>query len=146
MYAITELQHAEKEPVELNIRHDGKKTMLKFSNSADLQAVTTFLSAQKKFTYKTHQLSLIKAIQSQLIGVGLILLFGWVLYSEAQTIEAGGSIDTSGRRALTKRLMAWVAETLGSQGVLIVSGVALAACGYYIYRNLKTPPNQVVYA
>jgi hypothetical protein len=146
VFAISELQHDEKEPVELNIRHDGKKTMLKFKSSADLQAVTTFLSTQKKFTYKTHQLSPIKAIQSQLIGVGLTLVFGWVLYDEAKTIEAGGTIEISGRRALTRRLMAWLAEQLGTTGILLVAGLALAACGYFIYKNLKTPPNQVVYA
>lgn len=143
---ITGLQHAEKDPTQLTLQYEGKKVMLQFKNYNDLQAVTTWLAAQKKFSSETQQLSTWKAIQSPVIGLALSLLFGWVLFGEAQTIEAGGSIEISGRRALVKRLMAWLAETLGTQGVLIVAGLAVVACAYFIYKNMKTPPNQVVYA
>ncbi|AXY73123.1 hypothetical protein D3H65_03670 [Paraflavitalea soli] len=142
---ITGLQHAEKEPVELKIVHE-KKIMLKFRNPADLAEVATWLAGKRLLKMNTQQLTPLKAIQRQLIGLALIALFGWVLYTEAKTIEEGGTIDFSGRRAGMKRLMAWVAEQLGTQGVLIVAGLAIAACGYFIYKNIKTPPNQVVYA
>lgn len=143
---ITGLQHPEKEATELTVLHDGKKTMLKFTNNSDLQQVAGYLATERKFLKDTQQLSSLKAIQSPLIGLVISAVFGWVLFSEAQTLEAGGTIEITGRRAGFKRLMAWLAETLGTQGVLLVAGLAVIACGYFIYKNLKTPPNQVVYA
>jgi hypothetical protein len=142
---ITGLQHAEKDPVDLTVVHE-KNITLRFKNSADLAEVATWLAGKRHLKKDTRQLSPLKAIQGQLIGLALIALFGWVLYSEAKTLEEGGTIDFSGRRAGMKRLMAWVAEQLGTQGVLIVTGMAVLACGYFLYRNLQTPPNKVVYA
>jgi len=142
---ITGLQHAEKDPVELTIIHE-KKIMLKFRNKADLEEVATWLAGKRHFKIETQQLTPLKAIQGQLLGLGLIALFTYVLYDEAKTIEEGGTIDFTGRRAGMKRMMAWVAEQLGTQGVLLVAGAAVLACGYFLYKNLKTPPNKVVYA
>lgn len=142
---ITGLQHAEKDPVDLTIVHE-KKITLRFRNSADLAEVATWLAGKRHLKKDTQQLSPLKAIQGQLIGLALIALFGWVLHSEAKTIEEGGTIDFSGRRAGMKRLMAWVAEQLGTQGVLLVTGAAVLVCGYFLYKNLQTPPNKVVYA
>src|SRR5262245_31866186 len=46
---ITALSHAEKEPKELIITADGKKTTLDFKRTEDLQEVTAFLSSSRKF-------------------------------------------------------------------------------------------------
>ena len=144
--SITGLQHAEKNPTELNILHDGQKTALEFSNENDLQEVTTFLASQRKLAGSTSQLSTFKAIQTPLIWLALSLIIGYVLFDEARTLEEGGTITISGRRAGVKRLFAWLADTLGTTGVLAVAGVAVAACAFFIYKNMKTPPNQVTYA
>lgn len=142
---ITGMQHAEKDPLELTIVQE-KNIMLKFRNKADLAEVASWLAAKRHFQKNTQQLSPLKAIQGQLIGLALVALFAFVLYDEAKTLEEGGSIDFSGRRAGMKRIMAWVAEQLGTQGVLIVTAAGVLAIGYFIYKNLQTPPNKVVYA
>ena len=142
---ITGLQHAEKDPVDLTIVYE-KKIMLRFRNSADMLEVATWLAGKRHFQNKTQQLTPLKAIQGQLVGLALTALFAYVLYDEAKTIEEGGTIDFSGRRAGMKRIMAWVAEQLGTQGVLLVTAAGVLAIGFFIYKNLKTPPNTVVYA
>ncbi len=142
---ITGMQHAEKDPLELTIVQE-KNIMLKFRNKADLAEVAGWLAAKRHFQKNIQQLSPLKAIQGQLIGLALVALFAFVLYDEAKTLEEGGSIDFSGRRAGMKRIMAWVAEQLGTQGVLIVTAAGVLAIGYFIYKNLQTPPNKVVYA
>lgn len=144
--SITSLQHAEKTPSDLTIHYDNTKETLEFNKQADLEEVTTFLSAQKKFATSTGQLSTFKALQAPLFGLLITVLVGWILYGEAKTLEEGGTIEITGRRAGSKRLFAWLAETLGTNGVLLVSALAVLVCGYFIYKNLKTPPNQVTYA
>jgi hypothetical protein len=71
---------------------------------------------------------------------------GWIIYDEAKTLEAGGRIEISGRRALIKRALVWIAETLGSNGTLIAAGLLSVVFIYFLYKRFKAPPNQVVYA
>jgi hypothetical protein len=143
--SITGLQHAEKTPKDLTILYVTTKETLEFDKQADMEEVAAFLAGEKKFTSSAQQLSTFKAIQSPLLGLLITVLAGWILYGEAKTLEEGGTIEITGRRAGSKRLFAWLAETLGTNGVLLVSALAVLACGYFIYKNLKTPPNQVSY-
>lgn len=142
---INGLQHAEKEPTDLTLQYENGKVTLTFKNESDLEAVTSYLAAERRLSASTKQVSKLGAIQSPLIGLVVSVGIGWVLYSEAQTIEAGGHIEVTGRRAGVKRLFAWLAETLGTTGVLVVAGVVVVACLFFIYKNLQTPPNKVVY-
>jgi hypothetical protein len=143
---ITGLQHAEKDPKELTILHEGKKEKLNFASSDDLREVTGYLSAVNKLSSQTEQVNTFKAIQSPLIGLGLTLVFGYLLFTEAQTIAEGGVIEITGRKRGFKRLMVWLAETLGTTGVLVCASAAAVACIFFIYKNMKAPPNQVTYA
>lgn len=145
MAGISGLQHPEKEPTDLTLHYDGKKITLTFSSHTDLQTVASFLAAERKLSGTIQQVNKLRAIQSPLIGLIFSLGLGWVLFTEAQTLEAGGTIEVTGRRAGVKRLFAWLAETLGTTGILLLAGLCVAVSLFFIYKNMKTPPNQVVY-
>jgi hypothetical protein len=144
--SISSIHHDEHEPDDLDLVVNGHKVNLHFKNKEDLKEVTDFVAGAKKLTATTEQVGKFKAIQSPLIGLGFTIGMGWLLYTDAATLEAGGEVNVSGRRAGFKRLLAWVSEQLGTKGVLICAAIAAVICLYFIYKNLKTPPNQVTYA
>lgn len=92
-----------------------------------------------------QQVSVWKAISSPVIGLAFTGFFGWIVYEDALIIEQGGEVDTSGRRTLYKKLFAWLGETVGSQGAIIAASAIGLLCIYFIYKNLKQRPVQIVY-
>lgn len=145
-FEITSLAHGEKEADELTIHHNSNTTVLEFSNSKDLAPMVEHIAAKKQFTQQSGQVSTWKAIQSPVIGLGLVALFGWIVYDEAKTLENGGTIEITGRRRLYKQLFAWLADKLGSTGTIVAAGLLAIACLYFIYTRLKRPPGQVLYS
>jgi hypothetical protein len=143
---ITSLKHGEKEADELTLHHNSDTTALEFSNNEDLAATVEHIATKKQFTRQSGQVGTWKAIQSPIIGLGLVALFGWIIYGEAKTLENGGTIEITGRRRLYKQLFAWLADKLGSTGTLVVTALLAAACLYFIYTRLKRPPNQILYS
>ncbi|HEX6332612.1 MAG TPA: hypothetical protein VFZ78_00210 [Flavisolibacter sp.] len=146
LFDISAIEHAEKDPTDLVVFYQAGKITLTFKNPADLAEVAEYLAAERNLAPSSQQVGTMKAIQSPLIGLGFTILLGWILYGEAQTLEAGGTIDTSGRRAWLKSLMATAAEKLGTTGVLVLAVVVGAAFAYFIYRNLQQPPSKIRYA
>ncbi len=145
-FEITGLKHEENDANELSISYNGKDITVEFSDSKDMQMVAAYLASQRKFASNTETMSAMQAIKAPGIGLLITLALGWIVYEEAKTLEAGGSIEISGRRALVKRILVWFAETLGSTGTLIAAGLLTAVFLYFIYKRFKTPPNQLVYA
>lgn len=145
LFEISSISHAEKDK-DLTITTASSSTELEFANENDMQAVVNYISQQKKFNPSTETMSTFNAIKGPGLGLIISVFFGWVIYDEAKTLEAGGELDTTGRRALFKKIFAFLAETLGSTGTLIVAGLAAAVCLYFLYKRLKTPPNVVVYS
>ena len=145
-FEITGLKHEENHANELYIYYNGNDITLQFSDLKDMEMVTAYLASQRKFARNTEAMSALQAIKGPGIGLLITLGLGWIVYEEAKTLEAGGSIEISGRRALVKRIFVWIAETLGSNGTLIAAGLLTAVFVYFLYKRFKTPPNQVVYA
>jgi len=145
-FEITGLKHEEKHNDELCIYYNGNDITLEFSDSKDMELVAAYLASQRKFARNTETMTALQAIKAPGILLLITLVLGWIVYDEAKTLEAGGSIEISGRRALIKRVLAWFAETLGSTGTLITAGLLSAVFIFILYKRFKAPPNQVVYA
>lgn len=64
-------------------------------------------------------------------------MLSWSLYTTAVQIQSGAYVEYTGRRALTKRLLAWIAGTLGPTGVLVVLGLITAAMVAWLVLTLK---------
>lgn len=142
---IAGMKHDEKQAQKLVINYNGKKTTLEFASGEDLRTAAGFIAAKRQLRSNVETKTTWQAIQNPGIGLLVTLAMTWVLYTEAQTIEAGGIIETEGRRAWVKKLFANLAELLGTQGVLIVGAVATGVCLYFMFKRFSNPPNQVVY-
>ncbi len=145
-FEITGLMHEENNADELCIYYNGNDITLEFSDSKDMQLVAAYLASQRKFASNSETMTALQAIKAPGIGLLITLGLGWIVFEEAKTLEAGGSIEISGRRALVKRILVWFAETLGSNGTLIAAGLLSVVFIYFLYKRFKAPPNQVVYA
>ncbi len=145
-FEITSLAHGEKEADELTVHYNSDTVILEFSSNKDLAATVEYLATKKQFSRQSGQLGIWKAIQSPVIGLGLVSLFGWIIYGEAKTLENGGTIEITGRRRLYKQLFAWLADNLGSTGTLVVTALLAVTCLYFIYTRLKKPPSQILYS
>ncbi len=118
---------------------------LEFSNEQEMEAVAQYLSKKRGFQSQTESMSFWNSIKSPAIGLVLIFIFGFVLYMDAKKLEGGGTVDTGGRRAWVKQIIASVAGFLGVTGSILVTVAAALVCFYLIWRRIKTPPNEVVY-
>jgi hypothetical protein len=58
----------------------------------------------------------------------------------AKDVAAGVEIDTSGRRAGMKLMIAKVLDTIGSTGVIGIGALALAGTLFWGYQRIKSPP------
>jgi hypothetical protein len=125
-----------------------KETELKlvFDNVVEQEQFVQAVAKPRGMAGTTQQVSVMKAIGSPLIGLGVTALLAFITYQDAEIIEAGGEVDTSGRRSLYKKLFAWLGETLGTQGTIIAGAAIGLLCIYFIYKNLKARPVEVVYS
>ena len=146
---ISKIVHAEESnSVTITYPKKDKETDLKldFDSIAAQEQFVRAIAAPRNMTATTQQVSFFKAIGSPLVGLGITALFTFITYQDAQLIEAGEEVNTSGRRSLYKKLFAWLAETLGTQGTIIAGAAFALLCIYFIYKNLRSRPVEVVYA
>ena len=144
--SIHQLTHLENNPEELTINYDTKKTeKLKFESNTQLQTFCNIIVTTNNFKGTVQSLSIFKTIQSSLIGIAISAVVGWLLYTEAAILEAGGTIEITGRKRLFKEILAKGAEILGTTGSLIAASAAIIFFGFLLYKKSKTPPNEVVY-
>jgi len=147
---VSKIVHPEKEGKTVTITYPKKdKEMelpLVFTTAAEQDEFVKALCKPRKMTATSQQVSLLKAISSPLIGLGLTALFTFIVYEDAQIIEAGGEVNTSGRKSLYKKLFAWLGESLGTQGTIAAGVVIGLVCAYFIYKNLQARPVEVVYS
>ncbi|WP_207492756.1 hypothetical protein [Aridibaculum aurantiacum] len=143
--AIHELTHLENNATKLEVKADNKKIPLQFTTTQELADVVAYINSRQNLTPSIERQSTLKTISSPLLGLFFTALFTWVIYMDAEILEGGGQVETSGRRAGMKFLFAKIAEILGTTGTLIVGAIAFGYCIYSIVKKLQTPPNQVVY-
>lgn len=147
---ISKIVHPEKEGKTLTITYPKKdkatELPLVFETAAEQEQFVNAVSKPRNMTASSQQVSVLKAIGSPLIGLGITALFAFIVYEDAHIIEAGGEVNTSGRKSLYKKLFAWLAETLGTQGTIAAGAVIGLVCVYFIYRNLQSRPVEVVYS
>jgi len=83
--------------------------------------------------------SILKQVSSQLIVLGVTITLTALTYYSAQEIENGGTVRTSGRRAWLKKILATIAELLGTTGTLIVGGVIIGILSYFLVKKIQNP-------
>jgi hypothetical protein len=147
---ISKIVHPEKEGTALTITYPKKnkdtELPLLFETVAEQEQFVNAVSKLRKMIATTQQVSVMKAIGSPLIGLAITAFFTFIVYADAQIIASGGEVDTSGRRSLYKKLFAWLAENLGTQGTIAAGAVTGLICVYFIYKNLRSRPVEVVYS
>lgn len=142
---ITRMAHPENNPKRLYVTVLTKKLFFDFTSQADLEEVANYLQKERRFTAETKGVSKFRAVTPSLIGLGLTALLTWLVWMDATALEAGEEVDTSGRRAWFKMLIAWVAEQLGSRNTLILGGVIVLVFVWLMIKAIQNPPNEVVY-
>jgi hypothetical protein len=130
----------------LTIHHEGKSLSLEFDDAAKVTEIAQVIAQMRQFTRNQGTQTPFSAMQPALIGLGVTGGLTWLIYTMASDIEAGGVIDTSGRRSLYKKIFAWFAETLGTMGTLALGGFIGALCLYLMYRAYQNPSNEYVYS
>ncbi len=146
---VIKIKHPEKHADDLTITYQkaskSAELEIKFESMAEMEQFIQTVSKHRKMVSSVSEVSTFKAIGPSLIGLGVTALLTWIVYMDAQVIENGGEVNTSGRRSLYKKLFAWLAEQLGTQGTLIAGGIIGLICIYFVYKNLQSKPTQVVY-
>ncbi|MFT3980794.1 MAG: hypothetical protein QM687_10020 [Ferruginibacter sp.] len=127
-------------------KEDDAELELEFESELEQQQFIQAVSKPRSMMASRQEVGTFKAIASPLFGLGLTALFAFIVYSDARTLESGGYVETGGRRSLYKKLFAWLAEMLGTQGTIIAASAIGLLCAYFIYRNLQSKPVEVVYA
>jgi hypothetical protein len=140
---IISLVHKEVKPTDLTIKHGSKKEKLSFALAEDLEELAGILAKTNKLKPGVKSMSKLRATGGWLIGLGLTALFGWIMHGFAVQTEPYHS--NSGRNRWAGKLMYEVAQKMGPELVLLVSGAIAAFIAYKIYSNVKNPPNEVVY-
>lgn len=147
---ISKITHPEKRSntaaITYSAKNDSKTLPLIFENEDEKEQFVQSLAGKRKFTGEPMQVSVLKAIGPSLIGLAVTAFLTFVVHMDAQIIENGGEVNTSGRRSLFKKLFAWLGEQLGTQGTLIAGGVIALICLYFVYRNLQSRPVEIVYS
>jgi hypothetical protein len=147
---ITKISHPEKEGQKATITYpykNSEKTLeLSFVSEAEQQQFIQIVSRARKMVASVAQVSTWKAISPFVIGLVITAFFTFLTYSDAEIIEAGGEVDTSGRRSLYKQLFAWLGGVLGTNGAIAAGSIIGLLCIYFIYKRLQSKPNEIVYA
>ena len=143
---IARMAHDEKAPRRLNLIVGSSKVFFDFKDTAAMEAVVAQLQSQKNFAVETTNVSSFRASTPALIGLGISLFFGFVVYMDARTLESGSEIHISGRRRWMQQLLASLAGALGTNGTLLVFGGLALLSVVWMVRALRTPPREVVYS
>ncbi len=144
--SISSFAHPETKPKRLRITSTSGKLWMDFANTQDLAEVADYLQKERRFTPETKGVSTFRAITPSLIGLGLTILFTFIIYEDAVTLEEGSYVDTTaGFRPLNNKLYVWLAKKLGSQNTLFTGAAIALVCLYFMFKAFKHPPNEVVY-
>jgi hypothetical protein len=141
--AIISLIYKEVKPTDLTVKYGTKKEKLSFATSEDLEELASILAKTNKLKPTVKNMSKLKATRGWLTGIGVTALFGWLMHGFSVQTEPYHS--DSGRYRWAGKLMYELAQKMGPQLVLLVSGAIAAFIVYKIYRNVKNPPNEMVY-
>ena len=142
---IEKVSHLENGDV-LTIHHEGKKVDLTFSDATVAQNVANEIANTRSFTCTQGSQSTLSALTPSIVGLGVTILLTFLINGMANDMAQGISVDTSGRRAFVKQILAWVAEVLGSTGTLAVGALLAGLCFYFMYKAYKNPANEFVYS
>lgn len=118
---------------------------LPFDRKEDAEIFARSIADAKGFSENITSMKAWDAIQNPLVGIFVTALFGWLLYTDAATLEAGESIEITGRRKGFQQIIAYISEILGTTGTLIVAGLLTAYFVYLIIKKLQIPPKEYIF-
>jgi hypothetical protein len=118
---------------------------LPFDRKEDAEIFARSIADAKGFSENITSMKAWDAIQNPLVGIFVTALFGWLLYTDAATLEAGETIEITGRRKGFQQIIAYISEILGTTGTLIVAGLLTAYFVYLIIKKLQIPPKEYIF-
>ncbi|TYA78444.1 FeoB-associated Cys-rich membrane protein [Seonamhaeicola marinus] len=83
--------------------------------------------------------SIFKQVIPELITLAIATVLSVITYIAALEIEGGGTVKTSGRRAFFKKIIAAIAEALGTTGTIIVGLIVLGVIAYLLVKKIQNP-------
>lgn len=83
--------------------------------------------------------SILKQVYPYIVTLGVSLLVFALIYISANELEDGGTIKTSGRRGLIKKIIVALAEVLGTTGTLISGTLVSCFLVYLLIKKVQTP-------
>ena len=92
------------------------------------------------FSVKRTAFSPLRALVGPIVGMGVVGLVMWGVRGAAANMAAEGVPDVSGRHGTVKRLMIWLVDTLGPNGVLVVGGLIMLGTAFFAVSRVKKPP------
>ncbi|QDV36572.1 hypothetical protein [Tautonia plasticadhaerens] len=126
---------------------DGAKSLSFSTGDGNADEILREILAQsgKEFRPAQEDIGVVEALLPAVIagGVGGLLWMG--VYQAAGTLASGGDVEVSGRRRGMKRLLAGVAEVLGTTGTIAVGVLLLVLVMGWAYRRLSKRPQRTVW-
>ncbi len=129
--------------IEMNFRDD-KTTDEEFqlNKNVYLEMRSYFKKNLKGIELKNY--SVLKQIYANLITLGIAIIFTGATYISAMELEKGGTVRITGRRAWLRKIIATIAEFLGTTGTLIVGFIFIGGILYFLIRKIQNPKKGVV--
>jgi hypothetical protein len=122
--------------IQIFFSQNGKseKTYIEAISLEEYQELKDFVIKQADFSKTEEQVSSFMAWAKSGLYALAAAAFGIATYLMAVSLEEGDEITVSGRRKGFKQIMLWLAETLGSTGILILA--ILISAGFF-FRALQ---------
>jgi hypothetical protein len=118
---------------------------MEFTDNDERDAFFQILENQG-FRREVRTMTPLKAVLPYAFGLVITVAVAGLVYYTAAEIESGIFEDSegNGRSARKARILAWVAEKLGTTGTLAIGGIITAYILYMIWKRYTSPPNQPV--
>ncbi len=100
------------------------------------------MQLRSSFKRETRSLSLLQAMLTPLVGIGIIGTLTYIFYFMAQELAENPiwGVASIGRSGLMKNLLVWTLQLIRPTGVLILGGLLLLIALRILYIRMKNPP------
>lgn len=115
-----------------------QKTYLELTSKEEFDEIQDFILSKRTLYKKEEAIGGIKGWVKQALYTLVAVIIGGVTYSMAKSLEGGNSVEISGGRRGVKKILLYVAESLGSVNVLILSVIIIIGFSYWTYSVSKS--------
>lgn len=127
----------------LQIFYGKGKSGFDLGNAEDYKEVRNFVLSKKNFSPSIEQVGNAGAIVKPALYTLVVAIFSAVLVYMAKELESGNAVTVSGSRKGFKKLLLFIAETLGFYGCLALGIVATVGFIMYTITQIKNSKTEV---